>query len=163
MASFRRRIAYQIDFSSYSLNRIRHRSDQIPTGNWDFTGSASSRARPLSWRLSCWGRSIDHLRGEWPPCAHRLGRSSRSFAHPGWSTPAGLPARAAKALVVARLRRGIAPAPRSGWPAASSGNRLEGLRGDRAGQHSIRINDQYRLCFLWSDAGPEAVEIVDYH
>ena len=43
------------------------------------------------------------------------------------------------------------------------GNRLEALRGDRAGQHSIRINDQYRLCFLWMDAGPEAVEIVDYH
>ncbi len=43
------------------------------------------------------------------------------------------------------------------------GNRLEALRGDRAGQHSIRINDQYRLCFLWLDAGPEAVEIVDYH
>ncbi len=43
------------------------------------------------------------------------------------------------------------------------GNRLEALRGDRAGQHSIRINGQYRLCFLWSDAGPEAVEIVDYH
>lgn len=43
------------------------------------------------------------------------------------------------------------------------GNRLEALRGDRAGQHSIRINDQFRLCFLWSDAGPEAVEIVDYH
>jgi proteic killer suppression protein len=43
------------------------------------------------------------------------------------------------------------------------GNRLEPLRGDRAGQHSIRINDQYRLCFLWSDSGPEGVEIVDYH
>jgi len=43
------------------------------------------------------------------------------------------------------------------------GNRLELLRGDRAGQHSIRINDQFRLCFIWSDAGPEAVEIVDYH
>jgi proteic killer suppression protein len=43
------------------------------------------------------------------------------------------------------------------------GNRLEQLRGDRAGQHSIRINDQYRLCFLWSDSGPEDVEIVDYH
>ena len=43
------------------------------------------------------------------------------------------------------------------------GNRLEALRGDRAGQHSIRINDQYRLCFLWTDAGPEDVEIVDYH
>ena len=43
------------------------------------------------------------------------------------------------------------------------GNRLEALRGDRAGQHSIRINNQYRLCFLWRDAGPEAAEIVDYH
>ena len=43
------------------------------------------------------------------------------------------------------------------------GNRLEALRGDRAGQHSIRINDQFRVCFNWADAGPEAVEIVDYH
>jgi toxin HigB-1 len=43
------------------------------------------------------------------------------------------------------------------------GNRLEALRGDRTGQHSIRINDQYRLCFIWTDAGPEAVELVDYH
>jgi len=37
------------------------------------------------------------------------------------------------------------------------------LRGDRAGQHSIRINDQFRLCFRWTDAGPTDVEIVDYH
>jgi len=43
------------------------------------------------------------------------------------------------------------------------GNRLEALRGDRAGQHSIRINDQYRICFLWTTSGPEEVEIVDYH
>lgn len=43
------------------------------------------------------------------------------------------------------------------------GNRLEGLRGDRAGQHSIRINDQYRICFRWTASGPEDVEIVDYH
>jgi proteic killer suppression protein len=43
------------------------------------------------------------------------------------------------------------------------GNRLEGLRGDRAGQYSIRVNDQYRLCFRWSAQGPEDVEIVDYH
>jgi len=42
-------------------------------------------------------------------------------------------------------------------------NRLEALRGDRKGQHSIRINDQWRLCFVWSDAGPSAVESVDYH
>lgn len=43
------------------------------------------------------------------------------------------------------------------------GNRLELLTGDRAGQHSIRINDQWRVCFTWTDAGPEGVEIVDYH
>jgi len=46
---------------------------------------------------------------------------------------------------------------------AFPGNRLERLRGDRAGQHSIRINDQWRICFVWTDAGPEDVEIVDYH
>lgn len=43
------------------------------------------------------------------------------------------------------------------------GNQLEALKGGRKGQHSIRINDQWRLCFRWTDAGPEAVEIVDYH
>ena len=43
------------------------------------------------------------------------------------------------------------------------GNRLEALRGDRAGQHSIRINQQWRICFVWTAAGPEDVEIVDYH
>lgn len=43
------------------------------------------------------------------------------------------------------------------------GNRLEGLGGDRAGQYSIRINDQWRVCFVWTDSGPMKVEIVDYH
>ena len=43
------------------------------------------------------------------------------------------------------------------------GNRLEGLRGTRAGQYSIRVNDQFRLCFRWTAAGAEDVEIVDYH
>jgi toxin HigB-1 len=43
------------------------------------------------------------------------------------------------------------------------GLRLEKLKGDRLGQHSIRINDQYRVCFRWTEAGPEDVEIVDYH
>ena len=43
------------------------------------------------------------------------------------------------------------------------GNRLEALSRDRKGQHSIRINDQYRLCFEWSSSGPANVEIVDYH
>lgn len=43
------------------------------------------------------------------------------------------------------------------------GNRLEALKGDRAGQHSIRVNDQFRLCFRWIDGHAEDVEIVDYH
>ncbi len=47
--------------------------------------------------------------------------------------------------------------------AAPPGNRLEALRGDLAGLHSIRINDQWRVVFRWTDAGPEEVEIVDYH
>jgi proteic killer suppression protein len=43
------------------------------------------------------------------------------------------------------------------------GNRLERLKGDRNGQHSIRINDQWRICFRWTKAGPEDVCITDYH
>ena len=43
------------------------------------------------------------------------------------------------------------------------GNRLEVLSGDREGQYSIRINDQYRVCFEWNDGAPDNVEIVDYH
>jgi proteic killer suppression protein len=43
------------------------------------------------------------------------------------------------------------------------GNELEALKGSRAGQHSIRIHDQFRICFVWMDEGPEPVEITDYH
>lgn len=43
------------------------------------------------------------------------------------------------------------------------GNRLEALKGDREGQHSIRVNRQYRVCFVWTEDGPVEVEIVDYH
>jgi toxin HigB-1 len=46
------------------------------------------------------------------------------------------------------------------WP---PGNRLERLSADRRGQHYIRINDQWRICFVWKETGPEQVEIVDYH
>jgi proteic killer suppression protein len=42
-------------------------------------------------------------------------------------------------------------------------NRLEALKGNRRGQHSIRINDQWRVCFVWTETGPDLVEIVDYH
>ncbi len=47
--------------------------------------------------------------------------------------------------------------------AAVPGNRLEALSGDRKGQHSIRINNQWRICFIWTKEGPAHVEIVDYH
>ena len=43
------------------------------------------------------------------------------------------------------------------------GNRLEMLKGDRSGQYSIRINDQYRVCFVWTANGPDQVEVTDYH
>lgn len=46
---------------------------------------------------------------------------------------------------------------------APTGNRLERLKGDRVGQHSIRINDQWRICFVWMADGPHDVEITDYH
>jgi proteic killer suppression protein len=46
---------------------------------------------------------------------------------------------------------------------APPSNHLEALRGDRAGQHSIRINDQWRICFVWRDGNVDAVEITDYH
>lgn len=47
--------------------------------------------------------------------------------------------------------------------ASPPGNRLEPLHGDRSGQHSVRINDQFRVCFRWTARGPESVEIVDTH
>ena len=46
---------------------------------------------------------------------------------------------------------------------APPGNHLEALKNDRKGQHSIRINDQWRICFIWTEVGPTHVEIVDYH
>jgi proteic killer suppression protein len=46
---------------------------------------------------------------------------------------------------------------------ALPGNRLEALKGDRAGQWSVRINDQWRLCFVWTDSGPDQVGILNYH
>jgi toxin HigB-1 len=46
---------------------------------------------------------------------------------------------------------------------APPGNRLEALKGDRAGQYSIRVNDQFRICFVWTPEGPIDVELTDYH
>jgi proteic killer suppression protein len=50
-----------------------------------------------------------------------------------------------------------------GFLRSPPGNRLEALKGDRARQHSVRINDQWRVCFVWTEAGPADVAIVDYH
>ena len=67
-------------------------------------------------------------------------------------------------LVVARRKlRQLEIADRLDDLRVPPGNRLEALKGDRAGQHSIRVNDQFRVCFRWTDAGAEDVEIVDYH
>ncbi|MYB88989.1 MAG: plasmid maintenance system killer protein [Proteobacteria bacterium] len=64
-------------------------------------------------------------------------------------------------LNIDRLEAAVAPQDLAALP----GNRLKVLKGDRAGQYSIRVNDQWRICFEWSKGspGPEHVEIVDYH
>lgn len=67
------------------------------------------------------------------------------------------------ATVATRKLQQLASAETLEFLRAPPGNRLEALKGDRAGQYSIRINDQWRVCFVWTQAGPEAVEIVDYH
>jgi proteic killer suppression protein len=51
----------------------------------------------------------------------------------------------------------------AGPAALAAGQPLEALKGDRAGQFSIRANDRWRLCFVWTEAGPDRVELVDYH
>ena len=62
-----------------------------------------------------------------------------------------------------RKLRYLADAGRLSDLAPPPGNRLEALKGDRSGQYSIRINDQWRICFRWTDEGAEDIEIVDYH
>ncbi|MEW6435758.1 MAG: type II toxin-antitoxin system RelE/ParE family toxin [Pseudomonadota bacterium] len=72
----------------------------------------------------------------------------------GWQSVAKIAARKLDALQAATRLDDLRAPP---------SNRLELLRGDRAGQYSIRINDQWRLCFRWTDRGPADVEIADYH
>lgn len=67
------------------------------------------------------------------------------------------------AAVARRKLRQLDIANQSSYLRVPPGNRLEALKGDRAGQYSIRINDQFRLCFRWTGTGAEDVEIVDYH
>jgi toxin HigB-1 len=86
------------------------------------------------------------------------------FAEPvlqGRIVPKGFPANLAKIA-----RRKLIMVDAAGFLETLSsphGNRLERLKGDLAGKHSIRINDQWRIVFRWTNAGPEDVEIVDYH
>jgi proteic killer suppression protein len=76
-------------------------------------------------------------------------------------TPKGFPT---EILVVARRKLAMLDASESLDDLKSPpGNRLEALTGNRAGQHSIRVNRQWRLCFVWNDDGADGVEIVDYH
>jgi proteic killer suppression protein len=86
------------------------------------------------------------------PDTARLFRRERPRAF-----PADLHARAYRKLVV------LHAAHRLEDLRVPPGNRLEALGRDRAGQHAIRINDQWRVCFVWRDGGAERVEIVDYH
>jgi proteic killer suppression protein len=65
--------------------------------------------------------------------------------------------------VARRKLRMLDDAEKLGDLSAVPGNRLEALCGDRKGQHSIRVNDQWRICFTWRDGAAEQVEIVDYH
>ena len=76
-------------------------------------------------------------------------------------SPKGFPADLVK--VARRKLRYLDAADDLGDLRSPPGNRLEALAGDRKGQHSIRINDQFRVCFVWTAEGPADVEIVDYH
>jgi toxin HigB-1 len=76
-------------------------------------------------------------------------------------SPKGFPADLVK--VARRILRYLNAADNLGDLRSPPGNRLEALAGDRNGQHSIRINDQFRVCFVWTSKCPAEVEIVDYH
>jgi proteic killer suppression protein len=76
-------------------------------------------------------------------------------------SPKGFPADLVK--VARRKLRYLNAAGDLGDLRSPPGNRLEALTGDRKGQHAIRINDQFRVCFVWTAQGSEGVEIVDYH
>ncbi|MGJ3232233.1 MAG: type II toxin-antitoxin system RelE/ParE family toxin [Oceanicaulis sp.] len=80
--------------------------------------------------------------------------TGRTPAKAGW---------AAQSKVAARKLDMLDAAARLDDLRIPPGNRLEALSGDRAGQHSIRINAQWRICFVWTDRGATEVEIVDYH
>ena len=78
-----------------------------------------------------------------------------------WTMPKGLSTGSVK--IARRKLRAIDAAIAVRDLTEPPGNRLEKLKGDRAGQWSIRVNDQWRICFIWTDDGAHNVEIVDYH
>jgi proteic killer suppression protein len=88
-------------------------------------------------------------------------RDKRTAALFDGRTPKGFPAGIIKAT--GRKLQQLDEAARLDDLRVPPGNRLEALSGDRAGQHSIRVNDQFRLCFIWADGNAHAVEITDYH
>jgi proteic killer suppression protein len=77
------------------------------------------------------------------------------------ATPKGFPSDLVS--VARRKLRYLNAATELGDLKAPPGNRLEALKADRAGQHSIRVNDQFRICFMWTSKGPRDVEFTDYH
>ena len=77
------------------------------------------------------------------------------------ATPKGFPSDLVN--VTRRKLRYLNAATELGDLKAPPGNRLEALKADRAGQHSIRVNDQFRICFIWTSEGPRDVEFTDYH
>jgi proteic killer suppression protein len=91
----------------------------------------------------------------------RSWRSKEAEAVFGGEVPKGFPADLAKATRRRLLQ--LEAAVQLDDLRTPPGNRLEKLSGEREGQHSIRVNDQFRICFVWSDDGPEDVEFVDYH
>ena len=91
----------------------------------------------------------------------RSHRNATTVAVAAGKTPKGFPANILRSAQ--RKLRMIEEAVHLEDLLAPPGNRLEALKGDRQGQHSIRINDQWRVCFIWKDGAAEQVEIVDYH
>lgn len=88
-------------------------------------------------------------------------RDKRTAAVWAGSLPKGFPADMAS--VARRKLRMLDVATRLVDPKVPPGNRLEALSGDRLGQHSIRVNDQWRVCFVWRNGGAHEVEVTDHH
>jgi len=92
---------------------------------------------------------------------HDIVAGWRASAATNGESPKGVPADLVK--VARRKLRYLNAAGDLGDLRSPPGNRLEALAGDRKGQHSIRINDQFRVCFVWTVEGPAEVEVVDHH